>query len=116
MWGDSLEGMSYPQEENMVPRLLRSNNANQENPNEGEVGSHSPQHPNPEDPTDQAGSPRREAGKPVNLADGAYQVTTSYLCAGFIVKKGHVSFTDCAPILWRRLEYWQKIAKGPSGP
>lgn len=42
------------------------------------------------------------------LADGLYQVTTPYLCAGFVVRDGKV--TDCAPILRRRLEYWITVA------
>lgn len=43
------------------------------------------------------------------LRDGLYQVTTSYLCAGFLVENGKV--TLCAPILRRRLEYWKTVAK-----
>lgn len=42
------------------------------------------------------------------LADGLYQVTTSYLCAGFIVEQGKV--VACAPILRRKLRYWTKVA------
>lgn len=42
------------------------------------------------------------------LSDGLYQVTTSYLCAGFVVQKGRV--TLCAPILRRKLVYWMTIA------
>lgn len=43
------------------------------------------------------------------MRDGLYQVTTPYLCAGFVVENGRV--TDCAPILRKRLTYWQTIAK-----
>jgi hypothetical protein len=42
------------------------------------------------------------------VRDGLYRVTTPYLCAGFIVEDGRV--TRCAPILRRRLAYWQTIA------
>jgi hypothetical protein len=41
-------------------------------------------------------------------ADGLYQVTTHYLCAGFVVERGWV--TMCAPILRKRLTYWQTVA------
>jgi hypothetical protein len=41
--------------------------------------------------------------------DGLYQVTTSYLCAGFSVKSGKVIL--CAPILRKRLAYWVTVAK-----
>lgn len=43
------------------------------------------------------------------LKDGLYQVTTGYLCAGFTIKNGRVD--KCAPILLRRLTYWQTVAK-----
>jgi len=43
------------------------------------------------------------------LADGLYRVTTSYLCAGFVIKNGVV--TACAPILRKKLSYWMTIAK-----
>ena len=43
------------------------------------------------------------------LADGLYQVTTSYLCAAFVVERGRV--TLCAPILRKRLAYWMTLAK-----
>lgn len=43
------------------------------------------------------------------LADGLYQVTTSYLCAGFVVEHGSV--TLCAPILRKKISYWMTIAK-----
>jgi hypothetical protein len=42
------------------------------------------------------------------LPDGLYQVTTSYLCAGFVVRDGKV--VDCAPILRKRLSYWLTLA------
>lgn len=43
------------------------------------------------------------------LRDGLYRVTTSYLCAGFVVECGSV--TMCAPILQRRIRYWITVAK-----
>ena len=40
---------------------------------------------------------------------GLYRVTTSYLCAGFVVERdGTVGL--CAPILQRKLDYWKTIA------
>lgn len=42
------------------------------------------------------------------MKDGLYQVTTRYLCAGFVIKDGRV--TTCAPILRNRIEYWKTIA------
>lgn len=42
------------------------------------------------------------------MLDGLYRVTTSYLCAGFVVKGGRVVM--CAPILQRKLDYWKTIA------
>jgi hypothetical protein len=42
------------------------------------------------------------------MRDGLYQVTTPYLCAGFVVEDGKV--TMCAPILRKRLAYWITIA------
>lgn len=42
------------------------------------------------------------------MIDGLYIVTTSYLCAAFIVEQGRV--TMCAPILKRRLAYWRTVA------
>lgn len=45
------------------------------------------------------------------MDDGLYQVTTSYLCAGFIVKDGKVKRGHCAPILRKKLSYWVTIAK-----
>lgn len=43
------------------------------------------------------------------MTDGLYQVTTRYLCAGFVVVDGKV--TACAPILRRKITYWQTIAE-----
>lgn len=43
------------------------------------------------------------------MPDGLYQVTTPYLCAGFVIEGGRV--TSCAPILRKRLAYWMTIAK-----
>lgn len=43
------------------------------------------------------------------MPDGLYQVTTSYLCAAFVVESGKVVF--CAPILRSKLNYWRTIAK-----
>lgn len=42
------------------------------------------------------------------MSDGLYRVTTSYLCAGFVVERGRV--TMCAPVLRKRLNYWKTIA------
>jgi len=42
------------------------------------------------------------------MKDGLYQVTTHYLCAGFIIKDGII--TECAPILRKKIEYWKTIA------
>jgi hypothetical protein len=43
------------------------------------------------------------------MSDGLYRVTTSYLCAGFVVKDGDV--IQCAPILRKKLNYWMTVAK-----
>ncbi len=43
------------------------------------------------------------------MADGLYRVTTSYLCAGFVVEGGRV--TMCAPVLRKRLSYWRTVAE-----
>lgn len=43
------------------------------------------------------------------MSDILYQVTTSYLCAAYVVRQGRV--VDCAPILRKRLTYWMTIAK-----
>lgn len=42
------------------------------------------------------------------MTDGLYVVTTSYLCAGFVVENGQV--ITCAPVLRKRLSYWKTIA------
>jgi hypothetical protein len=44
----------------------------------------------------------------VPVKDGLYRVTTSYLCAGFVVEGGRV--TLCAPMLRRRIAYWKTVA------
>ncbi|MFN8606868.1 MAG: hypothetical protein U0931_05010 [Vulcanimicrobiota bacterium] len=43
-----------------------------------------------------------------SLPDGLYQVTTPYLCAGFVVAAGKV--VDCAPILRKKLGFWVTLA------
>ena len=43
------------------------------------------------------------------MKDGLYQVTTSYLCAGFTIKDGRVDL--CAPILRKKIRYWMTVAK-----
>lgn len=43
------------------------------------------------------------------MRNGLYQVTTSYLCAGFVIRNGKV--VGCAPILRRKFSYWKTIAK-----
>lgn len=48
-----------------------------------------------------------------NLKDGLYQVTTKYLCAGFLIENGVV--TVCAPTLRKKLSYWITIAKRIGG-
>jgi len=42
------------------------------------------------------------------MKDGLYQVTTPYLCAGFVIKDGRL--VTCAPILRKRFHYWKTIA------
>lgn len=42
------------------------------------------------------------------MQDGIYQVTTSYLCAGFTIKNGQC--IECAPILRKKFNYWATIA------
>jgi hypothetical protein len=42
------------------------------------------------------------------MDDGLYRVVTPRLCAGFVVEHGRV--VACAPILRRRLAYWQSVA------
>jgi hypothetical protein len=44
------------------------------------------------------------------MKDGLYQVTTKYLCAGFVVHGGKVKTSQCAPILRKKLAYWVTIA------
>ena len=46
---------------------------------------------------------------PITLEDGAYQVHTDQVCAGFVVKAGVV--VECAPVLWRKIEYWKLRAR-----
>ena len=50
------------------------------------------------------------------MSDGLYRVTTSHLCAGFVIERGKV--TRCAPILKKRLAYWLTVAEfvGPVSP
>lgn len=43
------------------------------------------------------------------MQDGLYQVTTKYLCAGFVIQGGKV--VQCAPILRKKLTYWLTVAK-----
>lgn len=45
------------------------------------------------------------------MKDGLYRVTTSYLCAGFVVSGGKVKASMCAPILRRKLAYWVTVAE-----
>lgn len=42
------------------------------------------------------------------MKDGLYRVTTSYLCAGFVIRNG--ALAECAPILRRKFSYWRTIA------
>jgi hypothetical protein len=48
------------------------------------------------------------------MKDGLYRVTTSYLCAGFVIEEGKV--TECAPILRKKLAYWKTLAVRIAGP
>lgn len=43
------------------------------------------------------------------MRDGIYEVTTKYLCAGFVIRDGKLA--ECAPILRRKFPYWQQRAK-----
>jgi hypothetical protein len=43
------------------------------------------------------------------MTPGLYRVTTSYLCAGFVVEADG-SVKHCADILRRKLAYWKTIA------
>jgi len=47
------------------------------------------------------------------MADGLYQVSTPYLCAGFVIRGGAV--TRCAPILRKKITYWKLVAKRIGG-
>lgn len=42
------------------------------------------------------------------LKDGLYRVSTSYLCAGFVIRNGNI--IACAPILRRKIGYWKTVA------
>jgi hypothetical protein len=42
------------------------------------------------------------------MSDGLHQVTTDYLCAGFVIEGGKL--VACAPILRKRVNYWMTIA------
>ncbi len=42
------------------------------------------------------------------MKDGLWQVTTPYLCAGFVIRDG--ALAECAPILRRNIGYWRKLA------
>ncbi len=43
------------------------------------------------------------------MKDGLYRVTTSYLCAGFVLKMDKIIMI--APILKKKFNYWKTIAK-----
>ena len=43
------------------------------------------------------------------MKDGLYRVTTSYFCAGFVIKDNEVIMI--APILRKKFHYWKTIAK-----
>ena len=42
------------------------------------------------------------------MKDGLYQVTTRYLCAGFVIENNKLKC--CAPIFIRKFNYWKVIA------
>lgn len=42
------------------------------------------------------------------MKDGLYQVTTNYLCAGFVIEGGKL--THCAPILLRNFLFYKTLA------
>lgn len=42
------------------------------------------------------------------MKNGLYQVTTSYLCAGFVIENNKCIM--CAPILFKKFDYWKTIA------
>lgn len=46
--------------------------------------------------------------RPMSGGDGLYRVVTKTICAGFVMEGGEV--VQCAPILWRRIEYWMRVA------
>lgn len=58
-----------------------------------------------------SGGTRAGGSVPVGRVDGLYAVVTSSWVAGFVVRDGQVRRVDCAPILWRRLEYWTRSAR-----
>lgn len=43
------------------------------------------------------------------MKDGLYAVVRPDWVAGFVVEGGQV--VDCAPILRRRIDYWQTVAR-----
>lgn len=47
------------------------------------------------------------------MTDGLYRVTTRHFCAGFVVRDGRLVM--CAPILRKRIAYWQTVAVRISG-
>jgi hypothetical protein len=44
------------------------------------------------------------------LLDGLYCIETPTIGAAFVVRGGRVAYGECAPILWRRIEYWSTRA------
>lgn len=46
------------------------------------------------------------AARVVVLADGLYQVTTSLICAGFVIEEGRLKY--CAPVLRKKFDTWWK--------
>ena len=42
------------------------------------------------------------------MKDGLYQVTTKWLCAGFVIENGKPKWV--APILRKKFSYWSTIA------
>jgi hypothetical protein len=42
------------------------------------------------------------------MKDGLYQITTKYLCAGFVIENNEIVM--CAPVLKRNIDYWKTIA------
>ena len=43
-----------------------------------------------------------------SMEDGLYQITTSYLCAGFVIENGEL--IACAPILKKNFKSFKHIA------